>query len=99
MIVAKIELTTHGLSGICVHTIRFNSLIGATAEYERVAGLINKRSDRGNDLPTMVEVVGSANRVSVHLASIHSVGLQDFVRANDEEAGMQEAYPNLSTRT
>lgn len=98
MIVADIHLTACNFSGGgFVHNVRFDDLAKAEAEYERVAALMLKRADRGNDLPKTVEVVG-VNKITLPLDDIHSVALSDFAEANEQEAGVRDAFPNLFKR-
>lgn len=95
MKVAEVILTSsHGLGAGFTHIASFADLAIATSEFDRVADLMTKREQRNNDLPKMVELQG-INRVSVKLDDICSVGLVDYAKANEEERGMKEAFPNL----
>lgn len=96
MIVATINMTTSagfGRDGF-VHRVDFADLDAAKAEYERIAKLMLDKEERKNDLPKMVEVSG-VGKVTIPLDSICSVGLEDFAWANEQLAGMHDAYPNL----
>jgi hypothetical protein len=99
MIVAEVHLTEGGFGDHgFVHIIRFDDLAKATAEYARVADLMTKKSERGNDLPKLIEVEGAHNKVSLPLDHLRSVGLADFAKGNEQEAGVRDAFPNLFKR-
>ena len=99
MIVADLYLTEGGFGdkGLC-HVVRFDDLAKAMAEYERVVDLIKRKSDRGNDLPKLIEVEGTGNKVSLPLDNLRVVGLTDYAKANEQEAGVRDAFPNLFKR-
>lgn len=97
MIVAEVNLTEESFGGGgIIHTVKFNDAAKAAAEYTRVADLLQRRGDRANDLPKIVEVDGgSGNKLSLPLEIVRSVGLVDFAQANAEAAGVRDAFPNL----
>lgn len=97
MIVAELLLVTEGGFGDRghVHTISFASLETAQAEFDRIDEIFKRKEERKNDLPAMIEVVGDGNRVTIPLGHLRSVGLVDFVHANEQRKGMRDTFPNL----
>lgn len=96
MIVAELQITTGNFSTQSVlHRISFADLARAEAEYERISKLILAEETRTNDKPPTIEVVGDGNRMTCPLREVRSVGLADYARANEQEAGVRDAFPNL----
>jgi hypothetical protein len=98
MIVAEIELlSSHGhmVAAHGQHTIRFDCLETAKAEYQRIVTLLERREKKANDLPVMLEVIGAGNQASLPLDDVRSVALCDFATANRQRSGLKEAFPNL----
>lgn len=96
MIVAELILTEGGFGDHgFTHVVGFASLDAAKAEFDRVAEIFKRKEDRKNDLPSMIDIVGDASKVSLPLSSLRSVGLADFAKMNEERAGMRDAFPNV----
>jgi hypothetical protein len=97
MIVAEIQIqTSHSFAlQAIIHSIRFDDLDAARAEYERVFALMKRREERANDLPKTVEVVGAGEKVSFSLEDLRSVGLIDYAHSNRQRSGLKEAFPNI----
>lgn len=99
MHVAELIITESTFSATTTtHVLSFESIDSARAEYERVAGLIKDEAKRKNDKPPTVEVIGDGNRLTLPLDNIRSVGLVDFAKANEQQAGVRDAFPNLFKR-
>jgi len=98
MIVAEIFVTT-GRFHEQKHAVPFTALDKATAEFERLAAILTKRNERGNDLPKTVDVDGAAgHRLTIGVDDISSIGLCDFAKANEESAGIKDTFPHLFKR-
>lgn len=99
MIVAQVLVTAGGRLGsrALSHAVTFADAGKAKSEYDRVAALIRKRNDRKNDLPETVEIDGgeTGSRVTISLDDITSVGLFDFAKVNEHQAGISDAFPHL----
>lgn len=96
MIVAELNITS-GRSVFgqgMIHRVSFEDVVIARAEFERVADLIQRRSDRANDLPKTVRVEG-VGAIDMPLEDIGSVAFMDFAKANAAEIGVKDAFPNL----
>lgn len=96
MIVAQIIVSTGRFHYEQRHTVGFTKLEKAQSEYDRVAALLTKRNERGNDLPKTVEIDGdSGGKFTVGMDDISSIALLDFAWANEQEKGVAEAFPFL----
>ena len=96
MIVAEIQLTIDSYGTVAaIHSVYFDELFKAAAEYERIAALLKGRGDRRNDLPSIIELQGSHNKVSIALDRIAAISLCDYVVGNEMRAGVRGAFPNL----
>jgi len=97
MITAEIWITSApwgAFSGF-VHKIKFANLLKAKDEYARIVDLMERRSEKANDLPKIIQVVGDGSEMTLSLDEIRGIGLCDFALANGEETGVRDAYPNL----
>ena len=97
MIVAEIVIMSgNSFSGnVITHIIKFANMIRADLEFKRVSAFLKERGDRKNDLPKIIEMTGDGNQVSVPLDEIRSIGLCDYAIADQQAAGVRDAYPNL----
>lgn len=98
MIVANIEIVLAGGFAVTVlrHSVGFDDVAAAEAEYQRVADLMDKRAERSNDVPKMIEINGAVGtKLSVPTDHISSVALIDFALANEHERGVRDAFPHL----
>lgn len=78
-----------------VHTISFDDLDAAYAEYDRLVDLMSRKEARSNDLPKVIECAGPATKISIPLASMRGIGLFDFAKSNDQRTGLSETFPYL----
>lgn len=97
MKVAEIELTyAAGFSlGGFVHRVHYADLRQAWAAYEEVRNLLQRRADKANDLPHIMELSG-LNQLALPLEGIQSVALTDFAKQNAAERGLREEFPYLT---
>lgn len=96
MIVAELIVTEGGFGDRgFTHKVVFDVLENALGEYSRVAALMKDEAERTNDKPTMVEIEGSGQKVSLPLRNIRSVGLTDYAHANQQAAGVKDTFPNI----
>lgn len=99
MLVAELELTEGNFAAApVIHTIGFDDLAQAYAEYERVAALLLKAAERKNDTPKIVEIEGAIGKFRLTLDGLRSVGLRDFAKQNEQIRGTFDAYPFLFKR-
>ncbi len=59
---------------------------------------MRRREKRSNDLDKMVTIDGAISHFSCPLEQISSVSMLDYAVANDEEAGVKDAFPNIFKR-
>lgn len=96
MIVAQVFVATGRFRYEQRHAVGFASLEKAKSEYDRLADILTRRNDRKNDLPKTVDIDGDAgNRITVGVDDISTLGLIDFAFANEQEAGVKDAFPHL----
>lgn len=99
MIVAELFLTEGDFSTKqVVHVVRFDDPDKGRAEYDRIADLMQRREDRTNDLPKMIEAEGCGSKVTMPLCMLRALGFTDFAEANAQEAGVRDAFPNIFKR-
>lgn len=79
------------------HRVTFDSLTKATEEFERISALLKKRADKGNDIPKFLDVEGT-NKLTCAFDEINAVGLVDLKKSDDDEIGLQDAFPHLKWR-
>lgn len=98
MIVANVSVSI-GLYHESRHSVGYSDLQQARADYERVVALMKRRREQGNDLPAIVTLDGAGgSSLTVPLDDITAVGLADFALANEQEAGVKDAFPRLFPR-
>ncbi len=98
MIVAEITvLTSHGFMASAYGHIqvKFDDLSGAEAEYERITALLKRRDEKANDIPKIVEIVGSGSKARFPLEDLRCVSLVDYDESNRQQSGLKEAFPNI----
>ena len=95
MIVAEIHISvSKGFSGAARHGVTFADAAGAKTEYEQIAAMLEKRSERGNDVPKLVKLSG-ITEFSAPLEDITSVSLVDFAINNEHMQGMADRFPHM----
>lgn len=96
IIVTSASFMSHGMA---THCVGFADVAAAKAEYNRIADLVTARDEKKNDLPKMVVLAGDCGQTcTMPLSTIHSVSWIDFATANEREAGVKDAFPNLFKR-
>lgn len=101
MIVANVVVITgrFSLDGATKGVIGFSDISAARAEFERLSGLVTRRAERKNEIPKTITVDGGCGTaITCELDSVLSVGLSDFFVANEQEAGIKDAFPHLFKR-
>ena len=97
MQVAEIQITEGSFisaAPVC-HTVGFDDLTVAYAEYERLVALMQRKEERANDLPKTIECEGPANKITVPLDGVRGIGLSDFAKVNEQRIGLRDAFPHL----
>lgn len=78
-----------------IHCIDFDSVSQAQTEFDRIADLLKKRGDKGNDLPRFLDVEG-INKVTCDFTQICAVAMNDLKKSDEAAIGLKDAYPHLS---
>ena len=94
MIVAEIMVTAGSFEPV-VHRVAFADLTEAKNEYLRIAELINKKSERGNDLPKIITLKG-ISELTCQMDDVRAISLADLALANEHTQGMRDAFPHLN---
>lgn len=96
MKVAELHVTfgRHSFGRSSTAIIGFESAENAGTEFDRLADLIKRREDRANDLDKMVSVAG-IEKFTCTLDEVLSIGLVDYVRVNETQAGVRDAFPHV----
>ena len=96
MLKAEIMVTLSGSWGAAtIHGVKYDDLDFAVSEFERVAYLLKKRADKGNEVPKFLDLEG-INKLSCNFDSISAVSLVDYNKENDGMIGVKDEYPHLS---
>lgn len=98
MRVAEIHVTYGSYSSAAVTSVvGFEDTSTATTEFERLKLYLDRREKRANDLEKIVIIAG-INSFTCPGEQITGIGLFDFAKANDSEAGVRDAFPNIFKR-
>ena len=99
MIVAEVCVSSAAgiMQGGFVHRVQFSSVAEARVTYESVLRLLERKAQRKNDLPAMIELCGVGTRLAIPLDHAHSVEFVDFAALNEENAGAKEVFPHVFT--
>jgi hypothetical protein len=96
MLRAEIIVTlSSGLGAATIHAVKYNDLDFAVSEFERVADLLKKRADRGNEFPRFLDLEGMS-KFSCKFDSIAAVSLMDYKKEDVGMIGVKDEYPHLS---
>jgi hypothetical protein len=96
---AELIITYQGWHGNAVHyQMAYETVEGAMEEFDRITALLKKRGDKGNDLPSFLEVQGATNQLTCDFGNVNAVGLVDLQKADDNEIGLKDAFPHLEWR-
>ncbi len=94
---AELIVTTGGWSHASTqYILGFEAVDVAKGEFDRIAALLKKRGDKGNDTPTVLDVQGSAQEFSCNFDLVIAIGLVDLKKADDENIGLKDEYPHLN---
>lgn len=95
MIVAVVLIhVSKGFGGIVKHGVPYTDTVVAKAEYDRIAALIEKRSERGNDLPKVITLSG-VTEFTAPVEDIVTIGYVDFALQNEQLRGLSDAFPHM----
>ncbi len=78
-----------------IHTVGFDSVENAFAEFERIATLLKRRGDKENDIPKFLDIEG-ISKFTCNFDQICAVGLLDLKREDSALIGIKDAYPHLN---
>jgi len=74
--------------------VGFDDVEMARFEFDRLADLIKRRSERANDVEKTI-VISGISEFTCPLDEIMAVGFVDYAKANEQETGVKDAFPNL----
>lgn len=74
--------------------VGFSDKALAAAEFERLKDILERREKRSNDLEKTVTING-INSFTCPVDEICAIGFADYAHANEEEAGVRDAFPNI----
>ena len=69
-----------------------------TAEYQRIADLLAKKGERGNDLPKTITITDIEGSHTFPLDEVVTVGVANLEKANARVGAERIAYPHLWIR-
>jgi hypothetical protein len=93
---AELIITCQGWHGNAVmYQMSYETVERAKEEFDRISALLKKCGDKGNDIPTLLEVEGATNKLTCDFEHVRAVGLVDLQKADDDAFGLKDAYPHL----